>query len=64
MPVCNRIFDSHAHYFDARFEREAEGGADAILHTILGRTVESVVNVGTNPETSRRAIAQEIEAHV
>ncbi len=58
MPVCNRIFDSHAHYFDARFEREAEGGADAILHTILGRTVESVVNVGTNPETSRRAIAQ------
>ena len=58
MPVCNRIFDSHAHYFDARFDREAEGGADAILQSLLGKTVESVVNVGTNPETSRKAIAQ------
>lgn len=58
MPACNRIFDSHAHYFDARFEREAEGGADAILQSILGKTVEAIVNVGTNPETSRRAVEQ------
>ncbi len=58
MPECRRIFDSHAHYFDARFESEAEGGADAILQSILDKTVESVVNVGTNPETSRRALMQ------
>ena len=58
MPVCNRIFDSHAHYFDARFAREAEGGADAVLQSVLGKTVEKIINVGTNPETSRRAVAQ------
>lgn len=58
MPVCNRIFDSHAHYFDARFDREAEGGADAILRTLFDAAVETVINVGTNPETSRRAIEQ------
>jgi len=58
MPVCNRIFDSHAHYFDARFDCEAEGGADAILQDILGKTVESIINVGTNPENSRRALEQ------
>ena len=58
MPVCNRIFDSHAHYFDARFDREAEGGADAILQRVLGNTVEKIINVGTNPETSRKALLQ------
>lgn len=58
MPVCNGIFDSHAHYFDARFEREVSGGADAILRAVLGQTVQTVVNVGTNPETSRRAVGQ------
>lgn len=52
------IFDSHAHYFDARFDRESEGGADAILHTVLSKTVKYIVNVGTNPETSRAAVAQ------
>lgn len=58
MPVCNGIFDSHAHYFDARFEREVSGGADAILRAVLGQTVQTVVNVGTNPETSCRAVGQ------
>lgn len=52
------LFDSHAHYFDARFEREAEGGADAILHTVLSKTVKNIINVGTSPTTSRAAIAQ------
>lgn len=57
-PECEGIFDSHAHYFDARFEREAEGGADAILHTVLQKTVKYILNVGTNPQTSRAAIRQ------
>lgn len=56
--VCKGIFDSHAHYFDARFERETEGGADAILQTVLPKTVKSIINVGTNPSTSHMAIAQ------
>ena len=56
--ICKGIFDSHAHYFDARFEQEAEGGADAILQTVLNGTVEKIVNVGTGPQTSRAAVAQ------
>ncbi len=55
---CEGIFDSHAHYFDARFERESEGGADAILRTVFQKTVKTIINVGTNPSTSRAAIAQ------
>lgn len=53
-----KIFDTHAHYFDSRFEREAEGGAEAILGAIMPEPVEWIVNVGTNCETSRAAMAQ------
>ncbi len=53
-----RIFDTHAHYFDRRFENEVEGGADAILSEIMPDPVERIVNVGTNCQNSRRAVAQ------
>jgi len=56
--VYMRIFDTHAHYFDARFARESEGGADAILRQIMPDPIAQIVNVGTNCENSRRAIAQ------
>ena len=53
-----KIFDTHAHYFDAKF-CEAEGGADAMLSSDeLERTVCGIVNVGTNFESSLRAIEQ------
>ena len=52
------IFDSHAHYFDSRFEREYEGGADALLHTILPSPVSHVINVGTDLRSSQLAIEQ------
>ena len=52
------IFDSHAHYYDERFEREAEGGAKAILKEIMPRPVNWILNVGTNCENSGRAIEQ------
>lgn len=52
------LFDSHAHYFDARFEREAEGGADAILRGILPEPVSRILNVGTNCRNSRLAVRQ------
>ena len=52
------IFDSHAHYFDARFEREVEGGANAILHEIMPHPVSHIINVGTDLKTSRAAIEQ------
>ena len=54
----NFVFDSHAHYFDRRFEKEYEGGAAALLKEIYPSQVARIVNVGTNCASSRRAIAQ------
>lgn len=54
----NGIFDSHAHYFDSRFEKEAEGGADAVLRSVFQNGVETVLNVSTNCENAVSAIAQ------
>lgn len=51
-------FDSHAHYFDSRFEREYPGGAPALLETLLGKEICGAVNVGTRLETSRLALEQ------
>ena len=56
------IFDSHAHYFDDRYNDPEEGpSADALLKTILsscGGTVSHIVNIGTNVDSSRTAVAQ------
>ena len=52
------IFDTHAHYFDRRFDAECEGGADAILQAVMPRPVRDVINVGTNLTNSRVAIQQ------
>ena len=56
-----RIFDSHAHYYDSRFEKEHEGGAVAILREIMPCPVRTIVNVGTYCENSRLAIRQAAE---
>ena len=52
------IFDSHAHYFDKRFEREYEGGAEALLGTICPKPVANILNVGTNLENAKEVLAQ------
>lgn len=52
------IFDTHAHYFDRRYDEEAEGGADAVLKDIFPDPVSHIVNVGTNPQNSRLAVEQ------
>ncbi|MBQ9132053.1 MAG: TatD family hydrolase [Clostridia bacterium] len=52
------IFDTHAHYYDGRFDKEMEGGSDAILREILPDPVSRILNVGTNCQTSRLAVAQ------
>lgn len=52
------VFDSHAHYFDKKFEMP-EGGADALLSSEEFRTaVCGVINVGTRPENCLSAIEQ------
>lgn len=53
-----KLFDSHAHYFDHKFDT-LEGGAHALLTSPeITDTVGWIVNVGTNPETNRRCIEQ------
>ena len=52
------IFDTHAHYFDKRFETESEGGADTILRSVMPDPVGRIINVATNCENARLAIAQ------
>ena len=52
------VFDSHAHYFDKRFETEYEGGAEQLLAELCPHRVSRIINVGTDPRTSRLAIAQ------
>ena len=53
-----KIFDTHAHYYDRRFEGD---GADAILKQIMPSPVCAIVNVGTNCENSRIAVQQAAE---
>lgn len=53
-----KLFDSHAHYFDHKFDT-LDGGAHAILTSPeFTNTVGWVINVGTNPETNLRCIGQ------
>ncbi len=52
-----KYFDSHAHYYDARFIEMTEG-VDSLIDTLLDKSVCGIINIGTSPETSRLAIAQ------
>ena len=53
-----RYFDSHAHYYDERFESELTESVDELIDALLSDTVAYIVNVGTSPEASRQAVAQ------
>lgn len=57
-PAFTGIFDSHAHYFDKRFDREYEGGAEALLGTICPDPVANILNVGTNLENANAVLSQ------
>ena len=53
-----KYFDSHAHYYDERFSEELSEGVDNLIGTLLSDSTSYIVNIGTNPESSRQAIAQ------
>ena len=53
-----KYFDSHAHYYDERFESECSEGVDNLIGALLKDNVSGIINVGTSPETSRLAINQ------
>lgn len=48
------LFDTHAHYFDARFDGDREAAIDAVFR---GSEVGYILNAGTNPGTSAACIA-------
>ncbi|MBQ7337761.1 MAG: TatD family hydrolase [Clostridia bacterium] len=56
-----KLIDSHAHYFDRRYDDPDQGeSADALLARILApdSPIGGIVNVGTNLTTSRLCITQ------
>ncbi len=58
MSYTEKIFDTHAHYNDAKFT-SLEGGADALLLSEeMKNTVCGIVNVATYSKTSRDVIEQ------
>ena len=52
------LFDSHAHYFDKRFDAETEGADTILQREVFGRGFDGVINIGTNPKNSLVCIAQ------
>lgn len=50
-----KLFDTHAHYNDERFN-EFDGGADAAVKASYKDGVIGFINCGTDPETSRQSI--------
>lgn len=55
---CSGLFDSHAHYFDKRFEAETDGADDVLRDAVFGRGIDGVINIGTNNRTNRACIEQ------
>lgn len=53
-----KYFDSHAHYYDERFSEELERGVDTLIGTLFSENVSYIINVGTDPTTSRAAAEQ------
>ncbi|MBO5294572.1 MAG: TatD family hydrolase [Clostridia bacterium] len=53
-----QIFDTHAHYFDAKFESLGAHYADGLLREIMPDPITHIINVGTNCKNSQKAIAQ------
>ena len=53
-----KYFDSHAHYYDARFSEECKKGVSELLDALFAENVKAILNVGTSPETCIAAIEQ------
>ena len=53
-----KLFDSHAHYYDERFELEHDGGAEDILSAVFSDNVGWIINVGTNIENAEECVSQ------
>ena len=52
-----KYFDTHAHYYDSRFEEEGKNALE-LLDSLFESNVGYIVNVGTSPKTCLAAIKQ------
>lgn len=52
-----KLFDSHAHYYDGRYKREM-GDVRPLLRQLFDTDVAGIVNIGTDPENSRLAVEE------
>lgn len=63
-----KYFDSHAHYFDRKFEDLSESYIscvdDLLGSQLMCDNVCGIINVGTNPENSISAISQAMERDI
>ena len=53
-----KYFDSHAHYYDERFESEVNESVDSLIDALLKDSISYIINIGTSPHTSRLAAEQ------
>ena len=53
----NKIFDTHAHYTDARF-RDYPGGADALIEELFAGCVGTILNVSVDTKNSLEVVSQ------
>lgn len=51
-----KLFDTHAHCDDKRFEEEYDGGTLKLIEDCLNDNVGYIINIGTNLENSRVSI--------
>ncbi len=51
-----KLFDTHAHCDDARYEAEYEGGTDKVICDSFNKGVANIINIGTCLENSRVSI--------
>ena len=55
---CTGLFDSHAHYFDKRFENETDGADNLLCRDVFGQGICGIINVGTNNVSNRLCVEQ------
>ncbi len=53
-----KYFDSHAHYYDERFDSELNESVDELIGALCKDSVSYIVNIGTSSHTSKQAIEQ------
>lgn len=51
-----KLFDTHSHYTDSRFDSEYPGGATALLTEVFNSEVEFIVNCSCDVENSKKVI--------